>query len=297
MHHIIYLALSCWLARPVKGQCYSYAGVEMDPTYKACNGSAPVSMCCHLGASSNGGDECGSGSTYGLCGISGSQLWRESCTDKTWQSPGCLQLCVGVNDTKITACPDGSYCCGKNAIDCCNAKEGKFIVNNRVSDTAVVDSSSSQTSQTASASSVPISIPASEFGSTSTSAVSLSTVVQTSTVQPSVIITTVFQPLPTAMSTNSSTNAPKPLSIGAKVGIAVGTGAGIVGLLALTAFFWKRKQTNGKSHELSATEVEQSPADFVSRPKYVYRAEVDGAIPKPVETHGYGRRSEPAEML
>lgn len=67
----------------------------MDSTYKPCNGSAPVSMCCHLGVINNGGDECGSGSTYGLCGISGTQLWRESCTDKTWQSPLCLKLCVG----------------------------------------------------------------------------------------------------------------------------------------------------------------------------------------------------------
>lgn len=88
-------ALFSWLSELVKGQCYSYAGDEMDAAYQPCNGSAPVSMCCHLGVANNGGDVCGSGSTYGLCGVTGSQLWRESCTDKTWQSPVCLKLCVG----------------------------------------------------------------------------------------------------------------------------------------------------------------------------------------------------------
>lgn len=95
MFPIIFSTLLYWLAASVNGQCYSYAGVEMDPTYKPCNGSAPASMCCHLGVMNNGGDECGLGPTYGLCGITGTQLWRESCTDRTWQSPECLQLCVG----------------------------------------------------------------------------------------------------------------------------------------------------------------------------------------------------------
>ncbi|KAF7877288.1 hypothetical protein EAF04_000971 [Stromatinia cepivora] len=297
MHLAISFALLCWLTGSVKGQCYSYEGVEMDPTYKPCNGSAPVSMCCHLGVINNGGDECGSGSTYGLCGITGSQLWRESCTDKTWQSPLCLKLCVGANDTEITACPDGSYCCGRNAADCCNAKEGKFIVNNQVSDTAATNSSSTQTSQHAYESSTPISIHASEFGLSSTSAVLLSTIVQPNTVQPSIMITTVYQPLPTSTSQYSSKSNQKPLPTSSKAGIAAGTAAGIVLLLALAVFFWKRVHSKSKLHELPATEIKPSSLDLDSRLTYVYRAEVDGTMPKRVEIHGYGRRSEPAEML
>jgi hypothetical protein len=51
-------------------------------------------VCCHTGSDENGGDLCGSGSTYGLCGVTGTQLWRESCTDPTWESPACLKLCT-----------------------------------------------------------------------------------------------------------------------------------------------------------------------------------------------------------
>jgi len=75
--------------------CYNYNGSAVTiSTYKPCNGSAPVSMCCNLGQGGNGGDACGSGSTYGLCGVTGNTLWRESCSDPTWQSPVCLKLCV-----------------------------------------------------------------------------------------------------------------------------------------------------------------------------------------------------------
>src|SRR5580700_3435287 len=49
---------------------------------------------CHLGYSNNNGDACGSGSSYGLCGVTGTQLWRESCTDPTWKSASCLKLCI-----------------------------------------------------------------------------------------------------------------------------------------------------------------------------------------------------------
>ncbi|CAD6446152.1 7fc5f4b0-6a8d-467a-bfba-76adbaad6734-CDS [Sclerotinia trifoliorum] len=191
MHLAISLGLLCWLTGLLRAQCYSYTGVEMDSTYIPCNGSVPVSMCCRLGVTdNNGGDKCGSGSAYGLCGITVAQLWRESCTDKTWQSPLCLKLCVG----------DGSYCCGRNAEECCNAKEGKFIVNNQVSDTAVADSSSTQTSQPTYVSLAAISIHASEFGSSSTSAVTMSTVAQSNDIQTSVMITTVYRPLPTSTS-------------------------------------------------------------------------------------------------
>ncbi|ATZ50738.1 hypothetical protein BCIN_06g02260 [Botrytis cinerea B05.10] len=280
----------------VEGQCYSYGGVEMDSTYKPCNGSAPVSMCCHLGVINNGGDECGSGSTYGLCGISGTQLWRESCTDKTWQSPLCLKLCVGANDTEITACPNGSYCCGKNAADCCNANEGKFIVNNQVSDTAARDSLSSQTSQTTAASSTPISIQASEFMSTTTSGM-LSAVVQTSTVQASVLISTVYQPLPSSTLTASSSNTPQSLSIGARAGIGAGAGVFTVLVSLLALLLWKRKQPGSKSHELPATEIKPSLFNPGRRPKHVDRVEVDGTTPRAVEVHEHGRQIEPTEML
>ncbi|TEY81059.1 hypothetical protein BOTCAL_0035g00270 [Botryotinia calthae] len=247
----------------VEGQCYSYGGVEMDSTYKPCNGSAPVSMCCHLGVINNGEDECGSGSTYGLC-----------------------------------ACPNGSYCCGKNVADCCNANEGKFIVNNQVSDTAARDSLSSQTSQTTAASSTPISIQASEFTSTTTSGM-LSAVVQTSTVQASVLISTVYQPLPSSTLTASSSDTTQSLSIGARAEIGAGAGVFIVLISLLALLLWKRKrkQPRSKSYELPATEIKPSLFNPGRRLKHVDRVEVDGTTPRAVEVHEHGRRIEPTEML
>ncbi|TGO61452.1 hypothetical protein BCON_0027g00390 [Botryotinia convoluta] len=297
MLQIVTLIFIGWLVGLVEGQCYSYEGVEMDPTYKPCNGSAPVSMCCHLGVINSGGDECGSGSTYGLCGISGTQLWRESCTDKTWQSPLCLRLCVGANDTEITACPNGSYCCGKNAADCCNANGGKFIVNNQVSDTAAGDSLSSQTSQTTAISSTPISIQASKFMSSTTSGI-LSAVVQTSTVQASVLISTVYQPLPASTSTtSSSSNTTQSLSTGARAGIGVGAGAFIVLISLFTLLLWKRKHPRNRLPELPTTETKSTFFSPRRRLRHVDIVEADSTTSRAVEVHGHERRIEPTEML
>ncbi|KAF7942322.1 hypothetical protein BELL_0021g00220 [Botrytis elliptica] len=293
---IVTLVFIGWLVGLVEGQCYSYEGVEMDPTYKPCNGSAPVSMCCHLGVINNGGDECGSGSTYGLCGISGTQLWRESCTDKTWQSPLCLRLCVGANDTEITACPNGSYCCGKNAADCCNANAGKFIVNNQVSDTAAGDSLSSQTSQTAAKSSTPISIQASKFMSSTTSGI-LSAEVQTSTAQTSVLISTVYQPLPSSTSTTSSSNTTQSLSIGARAGIGAGAGAFILLISIFALLWWKRKHPRSNVAELPATETKPTFFNPRGRLRHVDILEADSTTSRAVEVHGHERRIEPTEML
>ncbi|KAF7896947.1 uncharacterized protein EAF01_009350 [Botrytis porri] len=296
MLQIIILVLIIWLVGLVEGQCYSFEGVEMDPTYKPCNGSAPVSMCCHLGVVNNGGDECGSGSTYGLCGISGTQLWRESCTDKTWQSPLCLRLCVGANDTEITACPNGRYCCGKNAADCCDANKGKFIVNNQVSDTAAGDSLSSQTSQATTTSSTSISTEASKSMSATTSGIP-SAVDQTSKVQTSVLISTVYQPLPSLTSTTSSSYTTQSLSTGARVGIGAGAGAFVVLMSLLALLLWKRKHPKGKLPELPATETKPTFFSPRRRLRHVDIVEADGTTPRAVEVHGNGRRIEPMEML
>ncbi|KAL8921386.1 MAG: hypothetical protein Q9172_004038 [Xanthocarpia lactea] len=72
----------------------------------------------------------------GLC-TSGSNVWRESCTDPTWASPSCVKLCVNGtdanglqmkdNDEIITPCPDESYCCGSDNTACCNRGDGVWI--------------------------------------------------------------------------------------------------------------------------------------------------------------------------
>jgi len=73
----------------------------------------------------------------GLCADqSGQDIYRNSCTDQTWQSPEDVKLCVngtrqGAEDVPITVCNDGSYCCGNTAASesCCQNGLGVWIVN------------------------------------------------------------------------------------------------------------------------------------------------------------------------
>lgn len=56
-------------------------------TYRPCS-SEGHSMCCNKGPA----DEC---RDNGLCyNPKMGYLWRESCTDSTWESPKCLKLCI-----------------------------------------------------------------------------------------------------------------------------------------------------------------------------------------------------------
>ncbi|KAF6843235.1 hypothetical protein CMUS01_02278 [Colletotrichum musicola] len=132
-----------------QGSCFVPNGTErhllnngVDDTYRPCSPlSEGHTMCCNT----QPGDQC---RDDGLCWNPRMRfLWRESCTDRTWESPRCLKLCINGEartggypssqmDVRITECPDGSLCCGKpdEAIACCTAGTGKRIVNGQVVD-------------------------------------------------------------------------------------------------------------------------------------------------------------------
>lgn len=86
----------------VFAQCYLPNGTDRHAAANAGNGKwTPCpggstnghTMCCNT----NTGDQC----RDGLCWNEGSKLlWRESCTDPTWQSIGCLKLCISNNQSK-----------------------------------------------------------------------------------------------------------------------------------------------------------------------------------------------------
>jgi hypothetical protein len=67
-------------------------------------------MCCAVGPGRDGSqDVCLSGADTGLCGNAilndAAGVWRESCTDPTWQDPACLKIFVngtGINSTMGT---------------------------------------------------------------------------------------------------------------------------------------------------------------------------------------------------
>ncbi|KAF4823225.1 hypothetical protein CGCSCA5_v001816 [Colletotrichum siamense] len=138
----------------VHGTCFVPNGTNRNDindshfdTYEPCVSSGH-SMCCNV----KGGDSC---KANGLCWNNVySKFWRESCTDPTWESPKCLQLCIsddyqsdGVGatgtDMTVTECADKSYCCGddQNAKDCCRAGKGVRIENGQVVTTSSMSSS------------------------------------------------------------------------------------------------------------------------------------------------------------
>ena len=92
-------------------QCYLPDGSKAGSQYQPCRSAVDTSsMCCDTG----GGDQC---LPNGLCNgwPNNTQLWRDSCTDSSWRSPFCLQLCVnGVGSIKAGwACcfpPDAKAC-------------------------------------------------------------------------------------------------------------------------------------------------------------------------------------------
>jgi hypothetical protein len=72
--------------------CYRPGGFAADPRYQPCK-AGQQSMCCRISDPSYP-DIC---RDDGLCQetFQTNVIWRESCTDSTWQAPECLQLCVG----------------------------------------------------------------------------------------------------------------------------------------------------------------------------------------------------------
>ncbi len=115
-------------------------------------------MCCAIqGRSSTGHDTC---NKNGLCSnqgnIGNSSFWRESCTDMTWQSESCLKLCItglgesscslvsvrrrklttdqfgepmNASDRVVVQCPNKSFCCKDINSTCCDDGYGLWIDN------------------------------------------------------------------------------------------------------------------------------------------------------------------------
>src|SRR5437773_4140804 len=83
---LLQIATICWAQT-----CYHPDGSAAPSKYAPCNAGVH-SMCCRT--NDGGPDIC---RPDGLCQstLDSSFIWRESCTDQSWQSPGCLKLCPG----------------------------------------------------------------------------------------------------------------------------------------------------------------------------------------------------------
>lgn len=145
--------------------CYRPSGeLITDPNYVPCNPTAAeqtggASMCCNVNRATFP-DTCLSN---GLC-QNGGDTFRDSCTDPTWQSPGCVKLCttgygqqwldVGMktvtdmnyttHDVAITQCAGEKYCCGYQNSTCCQRGDGISIpdVSNATSSSNTTNTSS-----------------------------------------------------------------------------------------------------------------------------------------------------------
>ncbi|KAI4190595.1 MAG: hypothetical protein L6R41_000688 [Letrouitia leprolyta] len=93
-------------------------------------------MCCRTTSTDTCRDD-------GLCDSTwDGNVWRDFCTDPTWQAPNCVKLCLKTQGTdgdgntggtvRVTQCPNGSYCCGAGAgaQNCCNNGAGVWVDKN-----------------------------------------------------------------------------------------------------------------------------------------------------------------------
>ncbi|KAF2970092.1 hypothetical protein GQX73_g3419 [Xylaria multiplex] len=100
-------------------------GIQQDGVY---------SSCCRLDGDASQRDYC---TTSGLClSTLDGVLRREYCTDKTWKSSACVNVCTDPSDdgsfngtVEMTACSDGTgtYCCGRNELGCCGTDHAIVI--------------------------------------------------------------------------------------------------------------------------------------------------------------------------
>ncbi|PQE23056.1 transmembrane alpha-helix domain-containing protein [Rutstroemia sp. NJR-2017a WRK4] len=241
--------------RVVYTLCYSPDGTAQSSDYVACNTSAPVSMCCNYRAN------CGTGAQYGLC-VGPDKILREYCTDATWQSSSCLQLCLSGhegNASQITACPNGSFCCGVNAQDCCNANQGKFIVNNQVADSPGSSSDAGESSSSSKATQTNRVSPASTSSNHMTGAAS-----------------TAHQSEPTSSPTSvpETKNGISSTTKGTIIGVLVGIGLGAVVLFAGFMFFWRRRKTKRMSDEAELNKIRESSTNASCASVYESRPEL-----------------------
>ncbi|KAI1499337.1 hypothetical protein F5X99DRAFT_430716 [Biscogniauxia marginata] len=126
--------------------CYRPDGSAVGDIYRPRDESAEFSTCCRAstthdadhGDNDNNDEYDGDAhASIGLCGVPGTQLWRGSCTDPTWTSPACLNLCAdgdyaAAEEVEITTCNDGSFCCGASSSGCCERGEGVLIIDKKI---------------------------------------------------------------------------------------------------------------------------------------------------------------------
>lgn len=226
LYTLLILALLVNMAVASAGAtCYypnGTAAIDSVWPYLPCNPNAEHSMCCRTTST----DTC----RYdGLCdsGWDGN-VWRDFCTDPTWQAPECIKLCLYSHGTdgdgkglqwhsvqreismlmgflhigntggsvRVTPCPDGSYCCGVGSFanNCCSTGAGIWIAKDGQTTSVKPSAAASRSSAAASLSHTPTKktvAPATTTSTTSTKAPAAGPASQTASGPPAVVTQTV----------------------------------------------------------------------------------------------------------
>ncbi|RVD80627.1 uncharacterized protein DFL_008521 [Arthrobotrys flagrans] len=207
-------------------------------------------MCCAIANRGSSADICLSN---GLCsgatadGV-GRALWREGCTDPTWEDPACLKICLKKgsgydwfsSDAPITLCQDGTVCCGGKVTggNCCEAGEGVQLPTNFLRSTATVISTVVSSVQ-------PSSIPTTE--KTEATVTTVTSSVRTSSPGSGASSTGPGFPSGTDSSPQTTTpgNPNESTSSGmpdaAKIAIGVGIPVLVIGVAVIAFFVWRRR--------------------------------------------------------
>ncbi|KAK6363338.1 hypothetical protein TWF730_000774 [Orbilia blumenaviensis] len=226
---------------PDTPRCYYPDGSLRNSTdYQPCNNvRGQHSMCCAIANRGSGADICLSN---GLCsgatadGV-GRALWRESCTDPTWEDPACLKICLRRgsqydwfrSDAPITLCQDGTVCCGGKVTGgkCCDAGEGVQLPTNFLRSTATVIST------------VVSSVKPSTMSTTTTSSAETSSRT-TGPASPSGTDSDLQNKISETPSASSIPMASSGMPNGAKIAIGVAIPVLVIGVAALAFFIWRR---------------------------------------------------------
>jgi len=88
----------------------------------------------------------------GLCYLENAGFYgRYTCTDQTWQSSGCPQICTESNTASgneaVLQCGDGSWCCdGDRSFNCCTTANTEYFALPQGNSIAYISSVPSATS-------------------------------------------------------------------------------------------------------------------------------------------------------
>ncbi|KAJ5373780.1 hypothetical protein N7517_005786 [Penicillium concentricum] len=278
-------------------QCYLTNGKAADSSFQPCFPDQDDSPCCSLAKSNTTpNDICLSG---GVCYIQDPNfrglLRQGACTDKTWKSGQCPELCDTVSDATlyVIPCPlqgRGFWCCSVNGTNCCDDAvrlDMGQMINVSVTSLTSEISSSSGSSKSALSSSVSSVSPSPKASSSSPSSTNANTDTETNTKT---------NPKDTTCTPGSNTSATCPASKTTVISAGLGAGLGGCLLIAIVTMVVQRRiyKKNLRQKEAMIDEIAAASSaqhlgyPYAGRDKIMFPAELGPRDTRIHEVEGNG---------